>query len=64
MCLFIHSILATGITMGKICKLKESFKSNSTVSFTVFNTVKPVYSGHPSGPKQLAVIERWLDYTM
>ena len=28
------------------------------------DTVKPVYSGHPSGPKQLAVIERWLDYTM
>ena len=28
------------------------------------HTVKPVYSGHPSGHNQLAAIERWPDYTV
>ena len=27
-------------------------------------TVEPVYSGHPSGPSQLAAIQRWPDYTV
>ena len=28
------------------------------------HTVEPVYSGHPSGPNQLAAIQRWPAHTV
>ena len=41
-----------------------NYNEQQSLSGFTADTVKPVYSGHPLGANQLAVIERWFDYTV